>query len=212
MEELKKKFKIGDKVKFNDCGFWWDGVIVGFSTNCIDRPVIDIKDEDGYILCFYESQVKKINTIDSFTNEYAFLSNFYEPGYVMIDGKVFINSEAAFHSYKCPERRDEFTNLNPKDAKRLGRSVKMRSDWDDIRDDVMYNVCFLKFIQNPDLTKKLLATDMDILIEGNTWGDTYWGVCDGVGKNRLGKILMKVRENIRTNNYDLREIPNIPEE
>ena len=56
-----------------------------------------------------------------------------------------------------------------------------------------------KFTEHLDLQKKLLETDDAILIEGNTWGDTYWGMCAGIGENKLGQLLMKIREEIITN-------------
>ena len=61
----------------------------------------------------------------------------------------------------------------------------------------MYELCKAKFTQNEDLKEKLLATGNDILEEGNTWGDRVWGTVNGVGENRLGKILMRVREELR---------------
>ena len=61
----------------------------------------------------------------------------------------------------------------------------------------MYEIVLAKFTQNPDLKKKLLATGDEHLEEGNTWGDTIWGTVDGVGENRLGKILMRVRDELK---------------
>lgn len=73
----------------------------------------------------------------------------------------------------------------------------MRDDWDLIKDDVMYEVCLSKFLKNPILLQKLIDTGNEELVEGNTWGDRYWGVCDGVGKNHLGKILMRLRDEFK---------------
>ena len=72
----------------------------------------------------------------------------------------------------------------------------MRSDWEEVKDKVMYEIVLAKFTQNPDLKEKLLATGDESLEEGNTWGDTIWGTVDGVGENRLGKILMRVRDEL----------------
>lgn len=137
-------------------------------------------------------------TIRSFDKYYFFLSNFYERP-VVVDGNTYTNSEAAFHAFKCHERRGEFTFLGPKEAKRLGRSVKLRPDWEQVKDDVMRKVVRAKFTQHEDLKQMLLETGDAILEEGNTWNDKYWGV-DSVtrdGKNMLGKILMEIRDELR---------------
>ena len=136
------------------------------------------------------------NTISEFRGKYFFLSNFY-PAPVTYLGQSFKNNEAAFQSAKCPERSNEFLNLNPSDAKRLGRHVHLRDDLEDVKDDVMYDICRAKFMQNPNLARLLIETGVATLIEGNTWGDRVWGVCDGVGENRLGKILMQIRAKMK---------------
>ena len=94
------------------------------------------------------------------------------------------------------------TKPNPSEAKRLGRRVRLRSDWEQVKYDVMLDVVRAKFNQHPDLAQKLLATGDEELVEGNDWGDTYWGVCNGRGKNMLGKILMRVRAELRGENID----------
>lgn len=137
------------------------------------------------------------NTIDEFRGEYFFLSNFY-PAPVEYQGYQFQNNEAAFQAAKCPERMIDFCSLTPNRAKRLGRRVTLRPDWETVKYDVMYEVCMAKFTQNPDLLSRLLATGNAELIEGNTWGDRIWGVDlnQGVGENHLGKILMRVRREL----------------
>ena len=135
--------------------------------------------------------------IDEFCGKYFFLSNFY-PAPVEYQGYRFKNNEAAFQAAKCPERMLDFCDLTPNRAKRLGRKVPLRHDWEIVKYDVMYEVCMAKFTQNPDLLSKLLSTGDAELIEGNTWGDRVWGVdmyrC--IGENHLGKILMRVRSEL----------------
>ena len=131
--------------------------------------------------------------IDSFEGQYFFLSNFYEEAPLIFDHLLYQNSEAAFQAQKCPERRVEFSELNPSAAKKLGRKVKLRPDWDQIKDEVMYQVVKAKFEQHLDLIQALILTGDTELIEGNWWHDTYWGVCEGKGQNKLGKILMRLR-------------------
>ena len=136
------------------------------------------------------------NIIAEFRGKYFFLSNFYSAPVTYL-GKTFKNNEAAFQSAKCPERSDEFLNLNPSDAKKLGRHVPLRNDWEAIKEVVMYDICRAKFTQNQDLAQLLIETGSATLIEGNTWGDRVWGVCDGAGENRLGKILMQIRAEMK---------------
>lgn len=139
--------------------------------------------------------------INEFRGKYYFLSNFYSVP-VKHGFLTFTNTEAAFHSEKCPMRAAEFTKLNPSEAKRLGRRVRLRSDWEQVKDQVMLDVVRAKFDQHPDLAQKLLATGDEELVEGNDWGDIYWGVYKGHGKNMLGKILMRVRAELRGENPD----------
>lgn len=136
--------------------------------------------------------------INEFRGEYYFLSNFY-PCKVEWQGIVYENNESAFQSAKCInlEQRKNFIGLDPSTAKRKGRRVKLRNDWEEIKDQVMYEIVLNKFLQNEDLKDKLLRTGEEELIEGNIWHDYYWGVCNGRGKNKLGKILMQVREELR---------------
>lgn len=137
------------------------------------------------------------NVIDSFTGNYAYLSNFY-PCPVTYDGITYANAEAAFQAQKCidPADRTAFAHLAPGKAKALGRHIPLRLDWEDVKLDVMLGVVRAKFIPSKFLSAALLATGSTRLIEGNTWNDTFWGVCRGHGRNELGKILMKVREQL----------------
>ena len=136
--------------------------------------------------------------IDSFRNEYFFLSNFYTAP-VIFDGIRYENNEAAFQAQKCIDvaERKKFSNLDPSAAKKLGRKVKLRSDWEDVKVDLMRKIVFAKFTQNPNLTVDLLNTKDEELIEGNNWGDRIWGQVNGEGQNLLGKILMEVRSNLK---------------
>lgn len=136
--------------------------------------------------------------IDCFDGEYAFLSNFY-PLPLVYDGHHYLNSEAAFQAQKTTDEaiRRQFETLSPGKSKRLGRCIDLRPDWEQIKNDVMFGVCMAKFTQNPEYAQRLIDTGDEELIEGNTWGDTYWGVCNGVGENRLGNILMRVRKELK---------------
>lgn len=137
--------------------------------------------------------------IDSFREEYYFLSNFYHVD-VEYDGIIYKNTEAAFQAQKVLDDNEKllFSDLYPHEAKKLGRRVKLRKDWNDVKDNYMYEICKAKFTQHDDLAEKLLETGDEELVEGNTWNDTYWGVCNGKGKNQLGKTLMRIREELRS--------------
>lgn len=137
-----------------------------------------------------------MNKIDSFRGEYHFLSNFYVTP-VCVYGIEYPNAEAAFQAQKCvlPEEAEAFKTMSPQMAKRYGRMVQLKPNWEQIKDSVMLTVVRAKF-KNPELKDLLLNTGAAELIEGNSWGDTYWGVCNGKGKNRLGEILMTVRTEV----------------
>lgn len=136
--------------------------------------------------------------IQDFRGTYHFLSNFYETP-VKYNGETYLNTEACFQAQKTlsDKERKMFVNLTASESKRLGRRVKLREDWEEIKDQLMYEIVKNKFMQHDKLREKLLATGSQELVEGNTWGDTYWGVCNGTGKNKLGTILMRVREELK---------------
>lgn len=140
-----------------------------------------------------------MDKIDEFRGKYYFLSNFSDSK-LTYENVSYLNGEAAFQAMKVinPEQRKTFSHLPPNRAKAKGRNVKLRHDWEKVKDNIMYEITVAKFTQNLDLKDKLLKTGNVELIEGNTWNDTYWGVCNGRGKNKLGKILQRVREEIRS--------------
>ena len=145
-----------------------------------------------------------MDTISSFTGKYSFLSNFYECE-IPYEGLTYPSAEAAFQAAKCKDTQDRFKFqwLKPVDAKRAGRYVRLRSDWESVKVYVMQVIIKVKFKNNPDLTAKLIATGDTELLEGNSWHDNFWGNCvcercrDKVGENMLGKLLMERRHLIR---------------
>jgi len=134
-------------------------------------------------------------SITTFREDNYFLSNMYECP-VQYDGKTYRCAEAAFQAQKDLTRRDEFTTLTGRQAKSLGKKVELRKDWEAIKVGIMTDIVRCKFTQNPDLREKLLNTMDCYLEEGNTWNDTFWGVCRGRGRNTLGKILMIIRDEL----------------
>lgn len=148
-----------------------------------------------------------MNKIDHFVGRYAFLSNFH-PSCIRFGGKLYRTVE---HAYQCAKtrniaeqdriliRRESDSSerpTTPGEAKRAGRQVTLRADWDTAKVDVMRELLILKF-ESPRLADLLIETGDAELIESNTWGDTFWGVCNGKGDNCLGKLLMEIREALR---------------
>lgn len=140
----------------------------------------------------------------TFRGKYDFLSNMYAAAFEW-DGRTYRNSEAAFQSAKSldPNVRDQFSEMTGVVAKREGKKVKLRGDWERVKDDIMEAVVRAKFVQNPDLLKRLIDTGDLELTEGNRWRDTYWGVdlVTGKGENHLGIILMKIRAELGGADY-----------
>lgn len=139
------------------------------------------------------------NVISSFDGEFFFLSNFYNCE-VPYENLVYKNAEAAFHSAKNNNEyyKKRLAQYSAKQAKAAGRKILLRIDWEQVKDKIMYDVVKSKFTHNQNLKNKLLATGNVTLVEGNTWGDTYWGQCYGKGKNKLGQILERVRGELRS--------------
>lgn len=136
--------------------------------------------------------------IEAFNGEYRFLSNFWEAP-VTFNGITYQNAEACYQCQKAPGFENLFVDATPQEAKKLGRKIPVRPDWESVKRDIMLAIVRAKFTQNADLANKLRETGNALLIEGNWWGDTYWGVCRGKGQNELGKILMQVRAELHTN-------------
>lgn len=135
--------------------------------------------------------------IDSFTGKYYFLSNFFHHE-IIYNGFTCPTNEHGFHLAKTfnPQEQVKIADApTPGDAKRLGRRVPLRPDWEQVKDSIMLELLRIKFT-DPGLQQKLLATGNAMLIEGNTWGDIYWGVCRGRGMNKLGKLLMQLRHEL----------------
>lgn len=137
-------------------------------------------------------------SIDSFRGKYAFLSNFYLSPFT-IKNREYKTVEHFFQSCKTEdfEEQEKIRNSkSPSEAKKLGKKVKLRDDWELVKVTFMYLGLLCKFEQSKDLAKKLIDTGDLELIEGNNWNDTYWGVCNGNGKNILGKLLMIIRNKL----------------
>lgn len=137
--------------------------------------------------------------ITSFKDDYEFLSNFY-PCKITIAGYTFPSVENAYQAMKCANLNDygQFVNIGPAEAKKLGRKVQLRSDWEQIKYNVMRQLLDLKF-QDKVLLKMLQDTAPESIVEGNYWHDNYWGICqcdkckDKIKYNHLGELLQRKR-------------------
>lgn len=136
--------------------------------------------------------------ITEFKNEYRFLSNFY-PCEIEFDGLIYNSVEHAYVAAKTTdlELRAQIHAIDkPGDVKKFGRTLELRKDWDSIKIGVMEELVAKKFL-HADLAYMLKKTGNEFLIEGNWWGDTFWGESPiGIGTNHLGHILMEIRDNL----------------
>lgn len=136
-----------------------------------------------------------VKIIEHFEGDYRFLSNFW-PALTVFDGEAYKTVEHAYQAAKTmipKERYKIHLAATAAEAKKLGQKITLRHDWKDIRVGIMEELLISKFTE-PSLKKMLIETGDAELIEGNTWNDTFWGICNGKGENLLGKLLMKIRD------------------
>jgi len=142
--------------------------------------------------------------ITSFRGEYGFLSNFspyITEEYMEYKGIKYPSNEHFYQamSFADDDIKRQVANHPSKGLKAFCRQFTIRDDWHDIKLDVMKIGLRYKF-NIPRYKQKLLATGNEEIIEGNWWGDTFWGVCNGVGQNNLGKLLMDIRDKLNKEN------------
>ncbi len=146
-----------------------------------------------------------MNTTDKgFRNEYFFLSNFFTIP-ITYEGITYESVESAFQAQKCLDVniRKQFAPLSPNRARFMGRGVKLRPDWELVKDNIMEELVRIKFSE-PVMKSSLVNTAGVTLIEYNDWNDKYWGKCIRTkqGYNRLGIILMKIRDEAISNELE----------
>lgn len=145
--------------------------------------------------------------IDKFVGEWEWLSNFSPHPLVLHDG-VYRTLEHAYQASKTLSmlERDLVRNTEtPGKAKRFGRFVELRPDWESFKYQAMDDLLYEKFVtQHPYLGIKLFETGRVILVEGNTWHDNVWGdcrcdrvACSEPGTNALGQLLMQLRRRLK---------------
>lgn len=137
--------------------------------------------------------------ITQFSGQFEFLSNFF-PVTINYNDLIYPSAEHAYQAAKStnPRVQAAFTRVHrAADVKTLGGEIRCREDWDSVRLSTMEEILRIKF-KGPTMSTRLLKTGEVELVEGNWWGDTFWGVCRGEGENHLGKLLMKIREELRS--------------
>mgnify|MGYP001189163037 CR=1 FL=1 len=144
-----------------------------------------------------------MSRVYGFDGLHRFLSN-YADSPITIEGITYPTVEHAFAAAKTRDRalRARIAAApTPGIAKRMGRTLRLRDDWEQIKTDTMRYLVRLKFRTHADLARRLLETGDAELIEANTWGDVIWGVdrATGIGENRLGRILMEIRAELAHN-------------
>lgn len=133
--------------------------------------------------------------IDRFSGEYSFLSNFHSVR-IKYEGLIYPSVE---HAYQASKTLVKSVRVKVREAptagiaKKMGRRIELRDDWDKVKLEIMRSLLLKKF-RVLELRSRLLGTVGEELVEGNNWGDRYWGVCGGKGENNLGKLLMEVRD------------------
>lgn len=143
--------------------------------------------------------------IKSFSGSNSFLSNFYSSPLTW-EGMEWPTAEHAYQAAKTldmKEREAIRQAKTPSQAKRMGREVTLRADWEEVKVATMESILWQKF-QRKTLADLLLSTGNESLVEGNNWHDNFWGQCqcikcanDSLTGNNLGMLLMKIRKLLR---------------
>lgn len=164
------------------------------------RSLINLKGKNCYLLRYVKHKLFVLKTINGFQGEYRWLSNFW-PCTIVYQGNVFSTLEHAYQSAKVEELllKEKIKNCaTPSEAKDFFQknNIVVADNWTEQKKlSVMKELLWLKFGgREPFLTQALLLTEDAEIIEDNTWEDRFWGVCNGIGDNHLGKLIMQIRE------------------
>lgn len=177
--------------------------VAAFPGNNGTANMVEIAEKAGTKVVYCDGEESRI--IGEFVGPYRFLSNFYYSP-LKISGIVYPTVEHAFQAAKTLDldEKIKISEANkPGIAKRMGRQVALRKDWEEIKDKIMYKLVLAKFRKYGRLRKQLFATDNYVLVEGNVWHDNHFGdclcpACENIpGKNKLGKIEVRVRKELR---------------
>lgn len=143
--------------------------------------------------------------IKEFQGEYRWLSNMWRIEPFTHEGITYDTTEAFYVSMKTMNiaEREKIAKMNPYEAKKYGDvradNIVLRPNWDS-KTRIMYMTIALDYkFSQPKMQELLLSTGTQEIVEGNRWGDTFWGVCNGKGSNHLGKLLMQKRAELASN-------------
>ena len=134
----------------------------------------------------------------------GYLSNFWRAS-IIIDGKSYATSEHYYQAMKTnnPAEQEMVRNTtSPKEAKFAGYHVTLREDWEEVKEAIMFEALTAKFTQHTELGLKLIETGNKPIHEDSPW-DRYWGYAKGEGKDKLGVLLMRVRDELMEEVEDL---------
>lgn len=142
----------------------------------------------------------EIEMIAEFQGEFRFLSNSWPAAVQGPSDYWYASVENAYQASKTWDKTMHLrmTNMRSGESKRAGKTLVMRKDWEEVKISIMLDLVRKKFTGHGLLKLRLLQTGNEELVEGNHWGDCFWGVCKGKGENNLGKILMQVRGELST--------------
>ena len=135
--------------------------------------------------------------IVNFKREHRFLNMSY-PAVITYNGIVFYTAEAAYQAQKMtsPKEQEKMSALGLEAVRKRGQKISPRPDWEKVKVQIMYEIQLAKFSQSPHLKEKLLSTVGKILVDTDYDHGLYWAEIRGEGENNLGKILMRVREDL----------------
>lgn len=215
--KVQKVIRVGDVYRHNKSGD--DYIVAGFATykksrsadtpvvvyNCVRTSTTYVRAVDEFTSGIFTPS--PTYSVKGFFGEFRWLSNFWLSEFEY-EGLKYANIEAAYQAAKTPSQEDrvKFSQLQGtymeigRQAKKLGRQITLREDWELVKLQVMLELTRKKY-SLPELQEKLLATGCGYLEETNTWNDTFWGVYNATGQNNLGKIIMQVRDEIRYDEY-----------
>ena len=168
------------------------------------HAIEEIKDEYLRTLCVKEVKPMEVIRFKKEDFKYGCFSNFY-PSIIEYEGLRYNSLESAFQAAKTSNQEDriKLSRMNPGHAKRYGRQVSLRSDWEEVKVDIMTELIRNKAFHNPEFCKALIDSKGAYIVEDTTgWHDNYWGDCQcgncrlKFKHNVLGKCLMKVRDEI----------------